>query len=187
MGLVRWLALPLIIFLGLAGLFFFALSSGDPSKIPSALMGKPAPQTTFPALEGLQDNGNPVPGFSNADLANGSVSVVNFWASWCAPCIQEHPLLMALKTRTGIPIYGVNYKDEATNARRFIGRFGNPYAAVGTDAKGRGAIEWGVAAMPETFVLNGNGDIIYKHTGPLTGNVLKKTLIPLIAKAKAAE
>ena len=184
MALFRWVALPLVVFLAIAVLFVFSLGNEDPSKLPSKLIGRAAPETSFPALEGLSSNGKAVPGFSQDDLKSGEVSVVNFWASWCAPCIQEHPLLIALGTRAGVPIYGVNYKDEAANARRFIGRFGNPYKAVGTDKTGRNAIEWGVGAMPETFILNGRGEIIYKHTGPISGSVLEQKLLPLIAKAK---
>ena len=90
---------------------------------------------TLPALEGLTDGTRTVPGFDSADLAKGEVSVVNFWASWCVPCVQEHPLLVALKQRTGVPIYGVNYKDQAAAARRFLGRYGNPFAAVGVDSQ----------------------------------------------------
>ena len=96
------------------------------------------------------------------------MSVVNFWASWCAPCVQEHPLLVALKERTGVQLYGVNYKDQAAAARRFLGRYGNPFAAVGVDANGRAAIEWGVYGMPETFIVNGKGEIVYKHVGPIS-------------------
>ena len=110
-----------------------------------------------PALEGLTDGTRPVPAFGAADLAAGHVSVVNFWASWCVPCVQEHPLLVALKEQTGVRLYGVNYKDQAAAARRFLGRYGNPFAAVGVDADGRAAIEWGVYGMPETFVVERQG------------------------------
>lgn len=186
MGLFRWVALPLVVFLGLALLFFVSLSNEDPSKLPSQLIGRPAPETAFEPLDGLVSGGTKVAGFSADDLKKGEVSVVNFWASWCAPCIQEHPLLMALKTRGDVAIYGVNYKDEAVNARRFIGRFGNPFKAVGVDETGRKAIEWGVGAMPETFIVNGNGEIIYKHTGPIDGEALEKKLLPLIRQARKA-
>jgi cytochrome c biogenesis protein CcmG/thiol:disulfide interchange protein DsbE len=180
-----WVAVPLIIFLALTGLFAFGLT-GDPSKLPSALLGRPVPQTEFPPLEELVSNGQPVPGFAAADLAKGRVSVVNFWASWCAPCIQEHPLLIALKERTGIDIYGVNYKDQPEAGRRFIGRYGNPFTAVGTDRAGRGAIEWGVYGMPETFVIDGAGKIAFKHVGPISEESLVRTLIPAIEKARAS-
>lgn len=181
-----WLVAPLALFAGVATLFVFALSSGDPSKLPSALVGKPAPATTFPALEGLVDGERPVPGFSTGDLAKGAPSVVNFWASWCAPCVQEHPLLGDLRERTGVAIYGVNYKDGVAAARRFLGRYGSPFTAVGVDPAGRGAIEWGVYGMPETFVLNGAGEIVYKHVGPLTAESLASKIIPAIAAARRA-
>jgi len=180
----RWLVLPLAVFLALATLFGFALFGGDPSKLPSALIGKPAPQTSFPPLDGLLANGQPVPGFSTADLARGEVTVVNFWASWCVPCVQEHPLLAELRQRTGVAIFGVNYKDQPEAARRFIGRYGNPFSRLGVDANGRGAIEWGVYGMPETFVVDGSGRIAFKHVGPISKASLEERMIPAIEKAR---
>jgi cytochrome c biogenesis protein CcmG/thiol:disulfide interchange protein DsbE len=174
---------PLAIFAAIALLFFLALFSGDPSRLPSVLIGRPAPQMTLPPLEGLSDGARAVPGFSTADLARGEVSVVNFWASWCAPCVQEHPALVALRQVTGVKLYGVNYKDVAANARRFLGRYGNPFTAVGVDG-GRNAIEWGVIAMPETFVVDGGGTIVYKHTGPISAEALETKVIPAIRKAQ---
>lgn len=182
-----WAFVPLMIFVAMAGLFAFALTSGDPSKLPSALIGRPVPQTDFPALEELLDNGKPVPGFHAADLAKGKVSVVNFWASWCGPCIEEHPLLIELRNRSGVDIFGVNYKDQAEAGRRFIGRYGNPFTAVGTDRFGRNAIEWGVYGMPETFVIDGAGKIAFKHVGPISKESLEKKLLPAIAAAQAAK
>jgi cytochrome c biogenesis protein CcmG/thiol:disulfide interchange protein DsbE len=115
------------------------------------------------------------------------VSVVNFWAAWCAECASEQELLLELKTRTGVPIYGVDYKDDAVAARRFLGRYGNPFKAVGTDKLGRSAIEWGVYGMPETFVINAKGEIAYKHVGPVTAESLETRLIPAVARAGAAK
>ena len=138
----------------------------------------------LPALEGLTDGARAIDGFDSADLAKGEVSVVNFWASWCGPCVQEHPLLVALKERTGAPIFGVNYKDQPAAARRFLGRYGNPFAAVGTDGNGRAAIEWGVYGMPETFIVNGKGQIVYKHVGPISANALEDKIIPAIEAAR---
>ncbi len=180
-----WLRfLPIAVFAGVVGFFGYALTSGDPSKLPSALIGKTVPTSTFPAVEDLQDSGVAVPGFSSADLTAGNVSVVNFWASWCGPCVEEHPLLIDLRATTGVALYGVNYKDQATAARRFIGRYGNPFTAVGTDLTGRTAIEWGVYGMPETFVVNGNGSIVYKHVGPLSVASIKERLLPAIEGAR---
>jgi len=177
---------PLIIFGALVAIFGFALKTGDPSKLPSALIGKPAPVTAFAPLPELVSNGQPVPGFASADLANGKATVVNFWASWCVPCAEEQPLLVELQKRTGVALYGVNYKDDPVSARRFLGRFGNPFTAVGIDPKGRGAIEWGVYGMPETFVLNGKGEIIFKHVGPVSAESMVTKLVPAIAQASAA-
>ena len=176
---------PLAVFAALALLFAFALRTGDPAKLPSALIGKRAPAISFAALDGLSDGHGPIGGFSAAELATGGVSVVNFWASWCAPCAQEHPVLNALKERGGARLFGVNYKDQTAQARRFLGRYGNPFAAVGVDADGRGAIEWGVYGMPETFVVNGRGEIVYRHVGPLTAESLETKLIPAIRAAQA--
>lgn len=183
-----FVAAPLIVFAMLAMAFAYSLTTGDPSKLPSALIGKPVPKTDFPALEGLQVGGSPVPGFSSADLVRdtGEVTIVNFWASWCLPCVQEHPFLIELAQRTGAPIYGVNYKDQASAARRFIGRYGNPYAKVGVDGSGRNAIDWGVYGMPETFVVDGKGRIAYKHVGPISAESLERQMIPEIEKARAA-
>jgi cytochrome c biogenesis protein CcmG/thiol:disulfide interchange protein DsbE len=182
----RVLVWPLVIFGVLALLFAFALRSGDPSRLPSALLGKPAPAVDLPALEGLSGGGGAVGGFASADLANGQVSVVNFWASWCGPCVQEHPFLEALKERTGVRLYGINYKDQTAAARRFLGRYGNPFAAVGVDGDGRAAIEWGVYGMPETFVVNGKGEIVFKHVGAVTAASLNEKLIPAIEAARKA-
>jgi cytochrome c biogenesis protein CcmG/thiol:disulfide interchange protein DsbE len=182
---IGWVAAPLLIFVVIAGMFAFALTSGDPRKLPSALIGRPVPATDFPALEGLVEDGRPVSGFTSADLARGKVTVVNFWASWCTECIVEHPLLKGLASRTGVEIYGVNYKDQTAAARRFLGRYGNPYAAVGVDGTGRNAIEWGVYGMPETFIIDGAGKIAYKHVGAISAESVEKQLIPAIEKARS--
>lgn len=177
--------LPVAIFAAVAVFFALALRSGDPSKLPSTMIGKPAPATNFPPVDGLLADSRNVPGFATADLAKGKVTVVNFWASWCGPCVEEHPLLASLKVAAGVEVFGVNYKDQAPSARRFLGRYGNPFAAVGTDDNGRNAIEWGVYGMPETFIVNGKGEIIYKHVGPLSTEAIKGKIVPLIEKAKA--
>lgn len=185
-GKFGWVIAPLIIFGALVGLFAFALQTGDPSKLPSALIGKRAPATQFAAVEGLLEGGRPVPGFSSAELASGQPSVVNFWASWCVPCAEEQPLLVELQKRTGVALYGANYKDDAASARRFLGRYGNPFKAVGVDGAGRAAIEWGVYGMPETYVLNGRGEIVFKHVGAITPESIETKLIPAIERAKLA-
>jgi cytochrome c biogenesis protein CcmG/thiol:disulfide interchange protein DsbE len=183
---MRLLALlPLAIFLALAALFLLRLGGGDPSELPSALIGRKAPATTLPPLEGLARDGRPVPGVTTADLA-GQVSVVNVFASWCGPCRQEHPVLEALAASGKARLVGINYKDDPENARRFLGRLGNPYAAVGLDAKGRTAIDWGVYGVPETFVIGPDGTILYKHVGPLSEATLASVIMPEIDKAAKA-
>ena len=179
----RWLVLlPLAGFLALAALFLVRLQSGDPSKIPSALIGRPAPQTTLPALEGLVHNGAAVPGLDPA-VFKGKVSVVNVWASWCVPCHDEAPILTALARDTRLQMVGINYKDSPDNARRFLGRYGNPFSVVGVDGNGRGSIEWGVYGVPETFVVSRDGTIVYKLVGPVTPANLDSVLKVAIEKA----
>lgn len=178
--------IPLIVFCGLALVFAAGLFSGDASKVPSALIGKPAPTISLSALEGLQRDGRPVPGFGMEDLGKGRAAIVNVFASWCAPCRIEHPLLMGMAesdaVKSGkVAIYGLNYKDEAQNARRFLGALGNPYGAVGVDPAGRAAIEWGVYGVPETFVISADGRIIEKHVGPLDVQAAGRLLARAIA------
>lgn len=176
--------LPLAFFTGLAALFFFGLQTGDPSKLPSALLGKPAPEFELPPLEGLKENGTQVPGFARADLAKGEVSIMNVWASWCVPCRAEHPFLTQIARQSGAPLFGLNYKDPTEAARRFLGHYGNPFKAVGVDATGRTAIEWGVYGVPETFIVSKDGRILYKHVGPINADIIEKTLLPEIIKAR---
>jgi cytochrome c biogenesis protein CcmG/thiol:disulfide interchange protein DsbE len=181
-----WLmALPLLAFAVMAALFWFKLGSGDPSKLPSALIGRPAPQTALPALEGLTSNGMPVPGLDPAAFI-GKVSLVNVWASWCVPCHEEAPLLTELGKDKRLQLVGINYKDAADNARRFLGRYGNPFGIVGVDANGRGAIEWGVYGVPETFLVGRDGRIAYKLVGGITPENFERVLKVEIDKALKA-
>lgn len=177
--------LPLIVFAALAALFYGRLFSGDPSRLPSALIGREAPALDLPALDGLTRDGAPVPGLGSAGL-KGGVTVLNVFASWCVPCRDEHPFLVELSKQQGFRLVGLNYKDDAENARRFLGRFGNPFAAVGVDGKGRTAIEWGVYGVPETFVIGKDGRIAYKYVGPIDEDGLRTRLMPEIEKATAA-
>ncbi|MFN3673226.1 MAG: DsbE family thiol:disulfide interchange protein [Bosea sp. (in: a-proteobacteria)] len=177
--------IPLILFGGLALLFLVGLYQGDASKVPSALIGKPAPAIALEPLEGLQRDGRAVPSFGMADLKGRGV-IVNVFASWCAPCRVEHPFLVALSEAPAVKagrvaVLGMNYKDEPDNARRFLGALGNPYSAVGTDRSGRAAIEWGVYGVPETFVIGPDGRILEKHVGPLDGPAAAR----LLARATA--
>ena len=178
----RWgVILPFAIFAGLAGLFWFSLQIGDPSKLPSALIGKSVPDFALPPLEGLKgDGGGEVKGFAASDLATGTPTIVNVFASWCVPCLEEHPMLMALAGEPGIRIYAINYKDDPASARRFLGRYGNPFSRVGTDNSGRTAIDFGVYGVPETYVISGDGKIAYRHVGPLTEEAVTTKILPLM-------
>lgn len=185
-----WLyAIPLLVFAALAAVFAKGLFSGDASKVPSALIGKPAPAVTLAPLEGLLRDGQPVPSFSMADLARGKATIVNVFASWCAPCRVEHPFLVAMAESPAvkqgkIQLVGFNYKDEAENARRFLGALGNPYSAVGVDRAGRAAIDWGVYGVPETFLIGPDGRILDKHVGPLDGQAASRMLAKAAALVK---
>ncbi|UCI26946.1 DsbE family thiol:disulfide interchange protein [Mesorhizobium sp. B2-8-5] len=173
--------LPLLVFLGLAGLFLWQLLSGrDASEIPSALIGLPAPQTSLPPLEGTS-----LPGLDTKSFT-GKVTLVNVFASWCAPCREEHPVLLGLSQDKRFTLAALNYKDQPENARRFLGDLGNPYQAIGVDPAGRAAIDWGVYGVPETFVIGKDGRIAYKHVGPLTPESVRALLLPQIEKALAA-
>jgi len=177
--------LPLIAFAGLAVLFWYRLGDSDPSRIPSALIGRPAPQTALPALEGLVNDGTVVPGLDPAAF-KGKVSIVNVWASWCVPCHDEAPLLTELGKDKRLQLVGINYKDAPDNARRFLGRYGNPFGIVGVDGNGRAAIEWGVYGVPETFIVGRDGKITYKMVGPITPDNVGTVLKPEIEKALKA-
>jgi cytochrome c biogenesis protein CcmG, thiol:disulfide interchange protein DsbE len=179
------LILPLAAFAGLAALFMLRLGAGDPSRIPSVLIGRTAPTTNLPALPGLTRDGKEMPGLDSAGFA-GQVTLLNVWASWCVPCRDEAPLLTALAADRRIRIAGINYKDQPENARRFLGRYGNPFVANGVDANGRAAIEWGVYGVPESFLVGRDSRIVYKLIGPITPENLETTLKPEIEKALAA-
>jgi cytochrome c biogenesis protein CcmG, thiol:disulfide interchange protein DsbE len=176
--------LPLILFALLAVVFLIRLFAGDSARLPSALIGKPAPTFDLPALAGLDG----APGLATADLHKGHVSLVNIFASWCSPCRQEHPVLMSLAQDEklkglGVEIYGLSYKDETANSLAFLTENGNPFQRVGVDPAGRTAIDFGVYGVPETFVITGDGVIAYKFIGPLTPSAAATTLVPEILKA----
>ena len=169
----RWVfASPLLIFAVLAAVFFGRLFAGDPSRVPSALIGRAAPNTPLPPVTGMVKDGQPVPGLDLAQL-KGKAVILNVFGSWCPPCREEHPLLNELAkapavTSGRVVLAGFNYKDEPENARRFLGALGNPFSVIGADRSGRMAIEWGVYGAPETFVIGPDGTIRHKHIGPLT-------------------
>jgi len=167
--------LPPVIFAGLAGLFLGGMFRMDPDALPSTLVGQPAPVVEVTPLPGL------VP-FTRAMLEEPGPKLVNFWASWCAPCRVEHPQLMALQDE-GLAIYGVNYKDDAVKARAFLAELGDPFEGVGGDDAGRMAIEWGVYGVPETFVLDSDGTVLLRFAGPVTDVILEKRIRPALAQA----
>jgi cytochrome c biogenesis protein CcmG/thiol:disulfide interchange protein DsbE len=179
------MALPLIVFALLAALFWLRLGDGDPSRIPSALIGHPAPQVALPALTGLNNDGTEVPGLAPS-MFKGKVTLVNVWASWCIPCHDEAPLLSELAKDKRLQMIGINYKDTPDNARRFLGRYGNPFHAVGVDGNGRAGIEWGVYGVPETFIVGPEGTILYKLVGPILPENIDAVLRPAIEKALKA-
>lgn len=166
--------LPLAAFVAMAVWFAIGLTR-DPSKLPSALLDRPAPEFTLPALAGID-----VPALSSASL-KGRVSLVNVFASWCVPCRAEHPILMRLAKENGVPVYGISYKDKAADSLKFLRELGNPYTAIGHDESGRVGIDWGVYGVPETFVIDRTGRIRHKHVGPISSKDLQDTLLPLIA------
>lgn len=144
-------------------------------QLPSVLEGKPAPDVDVVQLAGKRN-------IDNKDLRGEGVKLVNFWASWCGPCRVEHPNLEELASE-GVPIYGVNYKDKPANALRFLDELGDPFVAIGADEKGRNALEWGVYGVPETFVVDGEGNIVLRFAGPITDRVLEGQIRPAMEKA----
>lgn len=172
------LLIPLAVFAALAAVFLLRLETGgNLDAIPSALIGKPAPEFSLPPLDGAGR-----PGLTRADL-DGEVSVVNVFASWCVPCRQEHPQLTELAADKRIRVVGINYKDSPANAAAFLGEVGNPFAAIGVDAKGRAAIDWGLYGVPETFIVGRDGTILYKFIGPISEDALRRIVGPEIEAA----
>jgi cytochrome c biogenesis protein CcmG/thiol:disulfide interchange protein DsbE len=170
-------ALPLILLVALVSVFAFSIDR-DASLVRSVLIDKPVPAFNLPPVEGLD-----VPGFDTAAL-KGEVTVVNVFASWCIPCRDEHPLLEALKAETGVRLFGINHSDAPENARAFLAELGNPYDAVGADRDRRVSIDWGVYGVPETFLVDAEGVITYKHVGPLTPSAIETELLPALEQAR---
>jgi cytochrome c biogenesis protein CcmG/thiol:disulfide interchange protein DsbE len=169
---------PLIIFAGLVAIFALNINR-DPSLVRSVLINKPAPQFALKAVQGTDREG-----FDTASL-QGAVTVVNVFASWCIPCRDEHPLLTALKSESGVRLFGINQRDQADNAVKFLTELGNPYDRIGADSDNRVSIDWGVYGVPETFVVNAKGVITFKHVGPMTAESLEKDVLPAIERAKS--
>lgn len=162
----------MILFAAMAALLGVGLTM-NPRDVPSPLIGKPVPTFSLPPVQGRSA------GLSSADL-KGEASLVNVFASWCVACREEHPVLMALARNGPVPVHGLNYKDQPRDAERWLNQMGDPYARTGADIDGRVAIDWGVYGVPETFVVDREGRIVYKHIGPLTEQALQNTIMPLI-------
>ncbi|OSQ44384.1 DsbE family thiol:disulfide interchange protein [Thalassospira alkalitolerans] len=174
-----WIAvIPLVLFAALAGVFLMNIGK-DSSVVPSALIDKPAPDFQLPPLPGRDK------GLSRADISKGNVSVLNVFASWCIPCRAEHPLIKRMAREANVPVYGLNYKEkDPQDGVNWLGELGDPYSAVGMDLSGRTGIDFGVYGVPETFIIDGTGQIRYKHVGPVTNEVLEEVLLPKIAELK---
>ncbi len=174
----KWLAfIPPVLFLALGLAFYVSLSREEPNALPSMLAGKPAPQLVVTPLEGYRTP-------TQEDIDAPGVKLVNFWASWCPPCRAEHPTLMKLADE-GYEIIGINQNDEVPNAVGFLKNLGDPFISVGRDAKGRHSLDWGVYGLPETFVVDGNGDIVLRYAGPITSRILDQKIRPALEAAKA--
>ena len=167
---------PLAVFAAIAVLLAVGLTL-NPREIPSPLIGKPVPQFELPPVRGR------MLGLQTSDL-KGEVSIVNVFASWCVSCKEEHPVFMQMQRERLVPIHGLNYKDRPEDAEKWLDDMGDPYTRTGADIDGRVAIEWGVYGVPETFVIDREGRIAYKHIGPVTPKLLDETLRPLIARLR---
>jgi cytochrome c biogenesis protein CcmG/thiol:disulfide interchange protein DsbE len=174
--------LSFIIPLAVFAVLVLALGVGltlNPRVIPSALIDKPVPEFELPPVLGHER------GFATTDLKKGKAAVVNIFASWCGPCRIEHPLWMELAKGGQVPLHGINYKDKPENARDWLARYGDPYTLIGADRDGRVSIDWGVYGVPETFVVDGQGRIAFKHVGVMTRQILDQTIMPLIRELDA--
>jgi cytochrome c biogenesis protein CcmG/thiol:disulfide interchange protein DsbE len=170
---------PVAVTAALGVAFYWGLFHSS-DELPSTLIDKPVPEFALPPIEGRDV------GLITADLL-GQVSIVNFWASWCAPCRAEMPLLAELAAQGAVPVFGINHKDRADQALAFLTELGDPYARIGADATGRVAIDWGVYGLPETFVIDAAGRIAYKHVGPFDRQVLQEKLLPVVSRLRAGE
>jgi cytochrome c biogenesis protein CcmG/thiol:disulfide interchange protein DsbE len=170
-------ALPLVGALALGLLFYFGLEKDNPQELRSALLGKPAPAFDLPGLDPAQAN------LTQADLKTGKPVLINMFASWCAPCRVEHPFLIELVEQHGVTLYGIAYKDDPRATQRFLDELGNPFAKIGLDRSGRTGIDWGVAGVPETFVVDGSGTVIFRQWGPITTRDQQQRLLRILADA----
>lgn len=172
------MVLPPLVFAGLAGMFLWGMGRDNPEEVPSALIGREAPPVGVETLPGKTQ-------LTDEMLRQPGVKLVNFWASWCPPCRAEHPTLTELSK--DIPVYGIDLKDPEANASTFLAEHGDPFHALATDPRGRIAIDWGVTAPPETFIIDGEGRILYRHAGPLVREDYTNRFLPQLEKARAAQ
>ncbi|MEZ5769320.1 MAG: DsbE family thiol:disulfide interchange protein [Paracoccaceae bacterium] len=169
---------PPLLFAGLAALFYIGMGRDDPRALPSTREGGPVPALTLAEFRGEAP-------FTVEDLADGDVVLVNFWASWCAPCRAEHPQLVKMADE-GVRIFGVNYKDDPAKAERFLADLGDPFLRVSADPTGRTGLDWGLYGVPETFIIDGNGTVVKRFAGPITEGILESVIKPAIAEAQGA-
>lgn len=178
--MARWLmVLPPVLFAGLAGLFYAGMHRSNPGELQSVFVGRSAPAVPATVLPGI-------PGLTDAELRSGKVTVVNFWATWCPPCRAEHPVLKQM-AEDGVRVAGVNIRDDDAKAVAYLAEEGNPFFAVASDPAMRGAIDWGVTAPPETFIVGGDGTVLFRFVGPLVGTDYQTRFLPELEKALAAD
>ena len=166
---------PPAIFAAFLALTLSGMLRDEPDSLPSTRLGQTAPPVVVTPLPGKQI-------FDDATLRDGNIKMVNYWASWCAPCRVEHPTLLAL-AEDGLPLYGVNYKDETAKGLAFLAELGDPYNAVGADPKGKMALDWGVYGIPETFIIDGDGTVLLRYAGPMTKRVMERKIWPALEAA----
>jgi len=177
-GFRLWMIVPALGAAAVMAVFLLGLERDNPRDLPSTFIDKPAPAFDLPPLHDGQ------PGFSTADLQVPGVKLVNIWASWCVPCRAEHPVLEQLAAE-GVTIHGINYKDDPAKAKEFLDDLGNPYTLIGADTNGRAGIDWGAYGVPETFVIDGQGRVVYKHIGPIMATDIDSKIRPALAEAAA--
>lgn len=177
-------ALPILTALVLGAFFLWGLNPDrDPAAIPSVLIAQPAPAFDLPAVDGVG-----VPGLARSNLTdNPEPVVINVFASWCVPCRAEHAVLTRMVERDGITLFGINYKDKPEDARVWLEKLGNPYRRIGSDLDGRAGIEWGTSGVPETFIVAGDGTVLYRYVGPIVGAEAEQKFALALAQARATE
>lgn len=177
-------ALPILIALILGAFFLWGLNPDrDPNAIPSMLIAQRTPEFNLPAIDGVD-----VPGLSHNDLMKNSAPVVvNVFASWCVPCRAEHTVLSRMAVRDGVRLFGINYKDKPTDARGWLEELGNSYERIGSDLTGRAGIEWGISGVPETFIVAGDGTVLFRYVGPIVGAAAEQEFATALAQARAAD